>query len=87
MSSDSAFTDGEISNYENEYDRILLEGMTANKKTSGKYAKQEEKALLNRLEKYKENHLLFLHDFQVGFSNNMSLSTAFYYPHKVIKVA
>jgi len=27
---------------------------------------------LNRLKKYKENHRLFLHDFQVGFDNNMS---------------
>lgn len=35
-------------------------------------AKKEEKTLLNRLEKYKENHLLFLNDFAVPFSNNMS---------------
>ncbi len=34
--------------------------------------KKEEKTLLNRLEKYKENHLLFLRDFQVHYSNNMS---------------
>ena len=27
---------------------------------------------MNRLEKYKENHLLFLNDFAVPFSNNMS---------------
>ena len=72
MSSDSAFTEAEITNYEDEYDRILSEGRSANEKTSGKYAKQEEKALLNRLEKYKENHLLFLYDLQVDFSNNMS---------------
>jgi len=72
ISSDSVFTDLDISNYEDEYDRILLEGRSENKGTSGKYAKKEEKALLNRLKKYKENHLLFLHDFQVDFSNNMS---------------
>ena len=28
--------------------------------------------LLNRLEKYKANHLLFLHNFAVSFDNNMS---------------
>jgi len=72
ISSDSSFTDVEILNYEDEYDRILLEGRSENRRTSGKYAKQEEKALLNRLEKYKENHLLFLHDFHVGFDNNLS---------------
>ena len=27
------------------------------------YAKKDEKALLNRLEKYMHNHLLFLYDF------------------------
>ena len=38
----------------------------------GRIAKKEEKTLLNRLEKYKTNHLLFIHDFEVPFSNNMS---------------
>lgn len=28
--------------------------------------------MLNRLTKYKSNHLLFLHNFNVPFSNNMS---------------
>ena len=28
--------------------------------------------LLNRLEKYQKNHLLFLHNFSVPFDNNMS---------------
>ena len=72
IATDSPFTGLEISGYEAEYDRILLKGRSENKKTSGKYAKQEEKTLLNRLDKYKENHLLFLHDFQVGFDNSMS---------------
>ena len=73
----SSFTDAEISDYEVAYDRILLKGRSENKKTSGKYAKREEKTLLNRLDKYKENHLLFLYDFQVGFDNNMSLGRGF----------
>lgn len=72
ISSYNSFTEIEISNLEAEYDRILLKGRSENKKTSGKYAKREEKTLLNRLKKYKENHLLFLHNFQVGFDNNMS---------------
>ena len=72
IAADSSFTDAEISSCEAEYDRILQKGRSENKKTSGKYAKKEEKTLLNRLAKYKENHLLFVHDFQVGFDNNMS---------------
>ena len=72
IAAESSFTDAEISDYETAYDRILLKGRSANIKTSGKYAKKEEKTLLNRLVKYKENHLLFLNDFQVDFDNNMS---------------
>lgn len=36
-----------------------------------KYAKQEE-ALLNRLEKYRGNHLLFIKRSEVPFDNNIS---------------
>lgn len=43
-----------------------------NRATRGRLAKKEEKALLNRLVKYKGNHLLFLSDFRVHYSNNMS---------------
>ena len=35
-------------------------------------SQKEEKALLNHLKKYKENHLLFLYDFQIHYNNNMS---------------
>lgn len=69
---ESSFTKEEIINYEATYDSLLLKGRSENVRTTGKYAKKEEKTLLNRLEKYKENHLLFVHDFQVGFDNNMS---------------
>jgi len=37
-----------------------------------RWATQEETSLLNRLKKYKQNHLLFLHDFRVPFDNNIS---------------
>ena len=36
------------------------------------YIRESEEKLLRRLEKYKENHLLFLHDFTVPFENNLS---------------
>ena len=39
---------------------------------STRYAKKEEKTLLNRLEKYRRNHLLFLHNFEVLFDDNIS---------------
>lgn len=66
------FTEEEIRAYESRYDEILSEGRIQNQATKGRYAKADEKKLLNRLEKYKANHLLFLHDFSVPFENNMS---------------
>lgn len=66
------FTAGELERYRRRYDQIIAEGRERNRRTKGRIAKKEEKALLNRLEKYKENHLLFLQDFRVHYSNNMS---------------
>ena len=66
------FSEEQLARFEQRYDEIVSQGRTENKHTRGKVAKQEENALLNRLEAYKSNHLLFLHDFNVPFSNNMS---------------
>ena len=68
----TAFTEANIKRYEIRYDEIVQNGIKQNKTTERKLAKKEEKKLLNRLVKYKENQLLFLYDFDVGFTNNMS---------------
>lgn len=65
-------TAGELERYSGRYDQIVAAGRGQNQTTRGRIARKEEKALLNRLEKYKANHLLFLYDFQVHYSNNMS---------------
>lgn len=66
------FSIEDIKRYEHEYDKIISRGYRENEKTKTQYAQKEEKALLNRLRKYKENHLLFIHDNRVPFDNNMS---------------
>lgn len=58
--------------YHARYDAILCKAEIQNAQTKGKLAKSEENRLIRRLRKYKKNHLLFLIDFQVPFSNNMS---------------
>lgn len=58
--------------YSKRYDEILEKGYKENKTLKSKYLKQEEQSLLNRLKKYKENHLIFLYDFSVPFDNNLS---------------
>lgn len=66
------FSDEDTENYEKSYFALISKGRNENKKTSHKYAKSDELTLLNRLEKYAHNHLLFLHDFSVPFENNIS---------------
>lgn len=66
------FSDEILQKYEKKYSELIVQGKKENKKTRHKYARNEETALLNRLEKYKANHLLFLYNFLVPFDNNMS---------------
>lgn len=68
----NSFTAAQLECYSQRYDEILAMGVEQNTQTKGRIAKKEEKTLLNRLKKYKGNHLLFLYDFQIHFSNNMS---------------
>ncbi len=69
---DTAFTDEPLARYKSRYEELIGEEREENQKTKGCKAKKEENALLNRLEKSKTNHLLFLYDFKIPFSNNMS---------------
>lgn len=60
-----------IEQYSKRYDEILK---AATKEYQSDYDfnayKDEERRLITRLEKFKENHLLFMYDFKIPFSNN-----------------
>lgn len=62
----------QLDRYSKRYDELLEEGYEENKKIKGKFLRQEEQRLLNRLKKYKENHVMFLYDFSVPFDNNLA---------------
>ena len=66
------FTISELNEYNKQYDDIIALGYEENKKSNSKYLKQEEKAILNRLKKYKGNHLLYAYNFKLPFDNNLS---------------
>ena len=66
------FTEQELEEYSQRYDEILKEGRKENRKSNSKYLGKEEKALLNRLKKYKTNHLIFTYNFEIPFDNNLS---------------
>lgn len=58
------FTPEELDRYCVRYEELLSQGLEENKHTRGRIAKKEEKALLKRLKKYRESHLLFLYDYE-----------------------
>lgn len=68
----SVLTGEELTQYSEAYASICTQGEMQNADCSPKWAKKQERALLRRLRKYKENHLLFLYDNDVAFDNNLS---------------
>lgn len=66
------FSKQELEENSKRYDEILKIGYEENIKSNSKYLKKEELAIINRLKKYKENHLLYATDFKVLFDNNLS---------------
>ena len=68
----NSFTDKQLERYSQRYDEIIKEGYEENKKVKSKFLRQDEQRLLNRMKKYKENHIMFLYDFSMPFDNNMA---------------
>ena len=68
----NCFTDEEIKNYEMKYDEIIALSKKENENINSSFYKSKAKTLSNRCEKYKENHLAFIKDFNVPFDNNLS---------------
>lgn len=67
-----SFDKEKLIEYSRTYDKIVCDGYKSLADTKSRVYKKEEKALLNRLKKYKDNHLLFAFDFDVPFDNNLS---------------
>lgn len=55
-----------------EYDQTLAEGRQAKDQLPKGITKDRDRALLHRLAKYKEKHLLFAYREDVDFTNNLS---------------
>ena len=68
----TSFTSKEIIEYNKKYDEIVQKGLLQNSETKSKYLKDKEKAVLNRLIKYKINYMNFVEDFGLPFDDNLS---------------
>lgn len=68
------FTEERLNEISKEYDEIITLAYEENKKIDLAFIdnKSKELCLINRLNEYKENHLLFLSDFNISFTNNTS---------------
>ena len=66
------FEQDDIDSYRKRYDEIVKAGQDVLKSTKSRFYQQEERKLLNRLKKYRDNHLLFATKFAVPFDNNLS---------------
>jgi transposase len=84
----------EVSALEARYDEVLLLGDSENPikqavntgpKKRGRVAKSKACNLLERMSRYKENILLFLHRPEVPFDNNLALSPEIYNPQDLQK--
>lgn len=67
-----SFSETELQEISNTYDRIIEKGYSENKKVNLTYIKDknDELNLIERLDTYKKSHLLFAYDFSVEFTNN-----------------
>jgi transposase-like protein len=66
------FEQADLEGYRKRYDEIVSAGFDVSKDTKSRFYQAEEKKLLKRLKKYRDNHLLFAVNFAVPFDNNLS---------------
>jgi len=66
------FEDGYVKNFYYQFDLIMLEGIAENRKDDEKYFGKDEKTLLNRILKFKDNYLSWVVNFSLPFTNNLS---------------
>ena len=68
----NGFETADIEQYQRRYDEIIVAGFASLDNTKSRVYRKDEKKLLTRMKKYKDNHLLFAVDFAVPFDNNLS---------------
>lgn len=68
----NSFDDLYLKEFENKYDDILLKGLIENREKSKTFYDSTEKALIERILKYKDNYFIWMYDFELPYDNNPS---------------
>ena len=69
---ETAFSEAYKKTFYEKVDKCIEKGWTENKAASKKYGADFERALLNRLVKYRKNYFLWVEDLTIPTTNNLS---------------
>lgn len=70
----TSFTEEDLNEFYRVYTECILGGREENRKDGKQWYNSEEKALLNRLDKYNQNYFMWITDFNLPTTNNLSES-------------
>jgi rRNA maturation protein Nop10 len=71
-SGQKAFENAYVKDFYTEFDHIMLKAAEENKEDYNKYYGKDERTLILRILKYKDNYLSWVVNFDLPFSNNLS---------------
>ena len=66
------FEKEELNKFEDKFEKIMLEANKENEEETGKYYVSDEATLILRILDYKNEYLLWVYDFEIPFTNNLS---------------
>jgi len=66
------FSQEELKKFENKFEKIMIEATKENEEEQQKYYVDKEATLILRILDYKNEYLLWIYDFDVPFTNNLS---------------
>ena len=62
----------ELNRFYSKFEQLMLDAYKENEEVEGKYYADTERALITRILDYKNEYLLWMHNFEVPFTNNLS---------------
>lgn len=66
------FTQGELNEFEDKFEKIMIKANSENESETQKYYVSEEQTLIVRILDFKNQYLLWVYNFDVPFTNNLS---------------